>query len=278
MKKITELRLEPLDRNPMLVQHFVSLEGEGGTIGRSALYIRTGECSLRCNFCDTAYSVEGKEEHNIVDMLSDEYVDLLRTTYSDSQRENITNMSITGGEPLLNINHMQGIIDRTLEAFPHITQIIFETNGTMLSVQDNAFKLIGQIGCFYPRIKFMLSISPKLSGKISYSSVLSDDEILDIYKNVLNNYRRVLDAHFKLQLKFVHSETLSPWNEKLIEYAMRMPFPLHKNQILIMPFTPNDPLGKDKAEWEASKNGAANYAMKNYFRYSPRVHVDRKLD
>lgn len=278
MKKITELRLTPLERTPTLVQHFVSLEGEGGTIGRSALYIRTGECSLRCNFCDTAYSVEGKDEFTIVDMTTENYANLLKETYSVEQRNNITNLSITGGEPLLNINFIKSIINRTLEAFPYITQIIFETNGTMLSIQENAFKLIGQVGCFYPRIHFMLSISPKLSGKISYSSVTTDDEILDIYKNVLNNYRCVLDAHFDLQLKFVHSDVLEPWNKKLIDYALSIPFPIHKNQILIMPFTPNDPLGKDKVEWESSKDKAANYAMNNYFRYSPRVHVDRKLD
>lgn len=278
MKKITEFKLAPLDRKPQLVQHFVSLEGEGGTIGRSALYIRTGECSLRCNFCDTAYSVEGSEEHNIVDMTSEKYVEILRTTYSRSQRQNISNLSITGGEPLLNINYMKELILRTKEAFPMIDQIIFETNGTMLSVRENCFKLVEQIGCLHPGIKFMLSISPKLSGKISYSSLLEDDEILNVYKNVLNNYKCVLDAHFDIQLKFVHSDILSKWNETLIDYALDMPTPLHKNQILIMPFTPVDPLGRDVKSWTDSKNAAAKYAMANYFRYSPRVHVDRQLD
>lgn len=278
MKKITEFKLTPLDRKPQLVQHFVSLEGEGGTIGRSALYIRTGECSLRCNFCDTAYSVEGKEEFNIVDMTSQTYVDLLRSTYSRAQRQNITNLSITGGEPLLNINYMNKIITRTKEAFPNIDQIIFETNGTMLSVDDNCFKLIKQIGDFHGSIKFMLSISPKLSGKISYSSLLNDDEVLSVYKQILVNYRSILNAHFDIQLKFVHSDILSKWNENLIDFALSMRAPLSKNQILIMPFTPPDPLEKDKDIWKASKDSAARYAMNNFFRYSPRVHVDRQLD
>jgi len=278
MNKITNLQLTPLDRKPQLVQHFVSLEGEGGTIGRSALYIRTGECSLRCNFCDTAYSVEGKGEHDIVDMTSDKYVDLLRKTYSRLQRKNITNLSITGGEPLLNINHIKDLILKTKEAFPNIDQIIFETNGTMLSERDNCFLLVEQIGCLHPKINFMLSISPKLSGVISYSKIKTDEEILDIYKNVLNNYKCVLDAHFDIQLKFVHSDELAKWNETLIDYALEMATPLHKNQILIMPFTPSDPLGRDAKAWEDSKDSAAQYAMANFFRYSPRVHVDRKLD
>ena len=167
---------------------------------------------------------------------------------------------------------------KTKEAFPFITQVIFETNGTMLSDQENAFKLIEQLGCLHPSIHFMLSISPKLSGKVSYSSIKTDDEILDIYKNVLNNYKCILDAHFDIQLKFVHSDVLSKWNETLIDYALSMPDPLHKNQILIMPFTPVDPLGRDAESWRKSKDSAAQYAMDNFFRYSPRVHVDRRLD
>ena len=228
--------------------------------------------------CDTAYSVEGKGEHDIVDMTSDKYVDYLRSRYSRSDRQNISNLSITGGEPLLNINHLRELINKTREAFPKITQVIFETNGTMLSVQENAFKLIEQVGCLFPEIKFMLSISPKLSGKVSYSNIMEDSEILDIYKNVLNNYKCILDAHFDLQLKFVHSTELSKWNETLIDYALSMPDPLHKNQILIMPFTPPYPLDQHKDIWKKSKDAAARYAMKNYFRYSPRVHVDRELD
>jgi len=102
-----------------------------------------------------------------------------------------------------------------------------------------------------------LSISPKLSGKISYSNIKNDEEILDIYKNVLNNYKGILDV-------------LSKWNETLIDYALSMIDPLHKNQILIMPFTPVDPLGRDKDSWNSSKDDAARYAMDNYFRYSPR--------
>ncbi len=277
MKKITELRITPLERKPQLVQHFVSLEGEGGTIGRSALYIRTGECSLRCNFCDTAYSVEGDGEYDIVDMTTQKYVDILRNTYSRAQRQNITNLSITGGEPLLNINYIKELILKTTEAFPKITQIIFETNGTMLSQQENCFKLIEQVGTLHPTISFMLSISPKLSGKISYSSIMTDKEVLDIYKKVMVNYQNILDAHFDIQLKFVHSEELSKWNETLIDYVLDMNT-IVKNQILIMPFTPQDPLGKDRDSWEKSKDSAAQYAMQNFFRYSPRVHVDRKLD
>ncbi len=227
--------------------------------------------------CDTAFSVEGKEEFNIVDMTKESYTDLLINEYSTNQRKEINNLSITGGEPLLNLNYLGDMIRRTLDAFPNITRIIFETNGTMLSKVDNCYKLIGQIGCMYPKIKFMLSISPKLSGVTSYSSLLQDDEIVDIYKNIINNYKDILDAHCNIQLKFVHSKELVKFNEPIIDYAINAAG-IHKNRILIMPFTPPEPMGRDKEKWELSKDDAANYAMKNFFRYSPRIHIDRRLD
>jgi len=278
MKKIEVVQLAPLETPPMLVQHFISLEGEGGTIGRSALFIRTGICSLRCNFCDSKFSVEGKTKYDIVDMTSPEYSQLLLDTYTSSQRDNITNLSLTGGEPLLHINNLGTIIENTLKAFPYISQVLIETNGTMLSSKENVYKLLDQVGIYYPFIKFTLSISPKLSGSVSYSNVLTDLNILNLYKAVFTNYRRLLDAHFDLQLKFVHSPVLEPSNLTLINYVLSMDNPLHKNQILIMPFTPEDPLEKDKEFWSNSKDEAAQYAMKNYFRYSPRTHVDRRLD
>jgi len=93
MKKITELRLEPLDRKPQLVQHFVSLEGEGGTIGRSALYIRTGECSLRCNFCFG--SPKGKREPKI--------------TTLNQKRKKLTKIEV--GDKLLTYNDDQELVE-----------------------------------------------------------------------------------------------------------------------------------------------------------------------
>ena len=56
---------------------------------------------------------------------------------------------------------------------------------------------------------------------------------------------------------------------------------IHKipnDKILIMPYTPNDPLGEDLDFWNDSKDSAANYALHNHFRYSPRIHIDRRLD
>ena len=90
-----------LDRAPQLVEHFVSLEGEGITVGRAALFIRTNECNLSCNFCDTAFSITGKHPAIIEDMTSKDYVNFLKSKYSTFDRTHVMNLSITGGEPLM---------------------------------------------------------------------------------------------------------------------------------------------------------------------------------
>jgi len=265
-----------LDKStPKLIQDFVSLEGEGGTIGRSALYIRLGKCNAACAFCDTSFSIEGKEKYNIVDTTTTEFIDYLENKYTAKEKKYIKNLSITGGEPLLHINNMDKTIQNILRVFPNIENIIFETNGTILSNEENCYKLLKKIGTFPNHFHFLLSISPKLSSAISYSKSLTDEDVMEIYKKVINNYNHILDRHCGIQVKFIYEEDLVKYNELLMNYILDK---IDRNSILIMPFTPDDPLGKRKDVWLKSKNDAANYALQNHFRYSPRIHIDRQLD
>src|SRR5574344_1554080 len=60
-----------VDKNPpapYIIQHFKSLEGEGGdnAVGLTTLFLRLNKCNLSCNFCDTAFSIKGDEKYNIV--------------------------------------------------------------------------------------------------------------------------------------------------------------------------------------------------------------------
>ena len=121
-----------LDRKPQLIEHFISLEGEGITVGRAALFIRTNQCNLSCNFCDTAFSITGKHPTLVDDMTSVAYTNYLKGKYNLFDRDNVTNLSITGGEPLLNLNYFGAMIDATVEAFPKINKVVIETNGFLL--------------------------------------------------------------------------------------------------------------------------------------------------
>jgi hypothetical protein len=164
--------------------------------------------------------------------------------------------------------------------FPKVEHVIFETNGTYLSSTSNCLKLLREIGEFIniDQINFTLSISPKLSSKMSWSKT-DDSEVLSWYNDILHNYKYYLNRYLDIQMKFIQFPVDSEYfnlNQNLINLCKEYNIPNYK--ILIMPFTPPDPLGKDSAGWTESKDTAARYALKHNFRYSPRIHIDRKLD
>ncbi len=74
-----------------VIEKFVSINGEGLRQGELALFIRFAGCNLRCSYCDTLYSFENPKykEESIDDLVK----------YAKGQ--NIKNITLTGGEPLL---------------------------------------------------------------------------------------------------------------------------------------------------------------------------------
>lgn len=75
-----------------VVEKFVSINGEGQRAGELALFIRFQGCNLSCTYCDTAWVNEADcpyEEES-----PQEIVDY-------ACREGVTDITLTGGEPLL---------------------------------------------------------------------------------------------------------------------------------------------------------------------------------
>lgn len=268
---------------PQLIEDFISLEGEGIGVGIASLFLRVNKCNNTCTFCDTAFSIPGhqsviiQDKDKLIDS-SKNLLEYLMNKYSAHDREFINNLTITGGEPLLNLDYFKEFIDTVIKVFPNINRIIIETNGSILNDKQNCFKLIESTGSLDPNIELILSLSPKLNSRISHSGRISDDEVLDMYILVMENYRSILDKHFDIQLKFVHNDILEIENSKLINYIINsLKYPIPRNKILIMPFTPKDPNNKHKDIWSKNKDDASIYALKNKFRYSPRIHLDRNL-
>lgn len=265
---------------PHIIQHFKSLEGEGGNnaVGITTLFLRLNKCNCTCTFCDTSFSIKGDPKYNICRADTNELVDLLLENYNEEDRKHIHSCSITGGEPLLHMESFPLIFDRLLEAFPNIDQIIIETNGNLLYHNENAIKFLKIASKYSKRLKLTLSISPKLSGKISYSNKVDDHDILNIYKEVFNNYNEYLSCLVEVQVKFVHSPELQIQNEKLMNIIINEKLVWPRTKILVMPFTPSLRHPDFEKVWKESKDAAANYALKNYLRYSPRIHIDRGME
>jgi 7-carboxy-7-deazaguanine synthase len=93
---------------------FTSIDGEGLTAGELATFIRFTGCNLRCEWCDTKYSFD-----NGIEMPIDEILTCVP--------ENVPNVTLTGGEPLL-----QGDIDMLIgRLLDEGHKVNIETNGAV---------------------------------------------------------------------------------------------------------------------------------------------------
>ncbi len=88
----------------MISEIFYSLQGEGIQIGIPTVFVRLFGCDLRCSWCDSMYAVEG------TDFSSLEINDVINTTLSYQ----CSNICITGGEPLLQLEQTVYLTEKTL--------------------------------------------------------------------------------------------------------------------------------------------------------------------
>lgn len=101
---------------------FSSIQGEGNFLGVPATFIRFVGCNLKCSFCDTKKTWEGKPEFN--ELSIDEIATIVHGMGN-------TLVVITGGEPCLQ-SQLQELIDALHQRNLYIA---IETNGTQSTPQ-----------------------------------------------------------------------------------------------------------------------------------------------
>ncbi len=102
-----------------IVEHFVSINGEGTRAGQLAFFLRLKGCNLSCRYCDTKWANQADCACTI--MTETEMGALVKES-------GIQNVTITGGEPL-NREHMDLLLEY-LSKIPGIS-IEIETNGSV---------------------------------------------------------------------------------------------------------------------------------------------------
>jgi 7-carboxy-7-deazaguanine synthase len=102
-----------------IVEKFLSIDGEGPSSGELATFIRFQGCNLRCSWCDTTYSWN---KENICEVLSANEI------YNYIKENKVTNVTLTGGEPLIqeNIDDLLKLLNEDDKLTIHI-----ETNGAV---------------------------------------------------------------------------------------------------------------------------------------------------
>jgi 7-carboxy-7-deazaguanine synthase len=113
-----------------VVERFISINGEGEKAGQLAVFIRFAGCNLDCSYCDTRWA--NKEDVEFTWMTQDAIYEYIQST-------EIRNVTLTGGEPLL----QEGMYELlSLLARDSTLNIEIETNG---SVNLEAFTKITPI-------------------------------------------------------------------------------------------------------------------------------------
>lgn len=102
-----------------VVEKFVSINGEGKRAGQPAVFVRFQGCNLCCSYCDTAWANRGDAAY---EEMTEQQI------YAYIKETGITNVTLTGGEPLL----VQGI-EILLNLLSQDTSLYveIETNGSI---------------------------------------------------------------------------------------------------------------------------------------------------
>lgn len=153
-----------------------TVQGEGPSAGRRAMFLRLGRCNLDCKWCDTPYTWDWQGKNGVVFKPADELRDVSVRELVDHFAAMLGDdlLVITGGEPMI----QQRRIVQFLDVLDH-DDVEIETNGT-----QRAHARLGE------RVRF--NVSPKLSG-----SGVARERAIDF--DVLRDF----DGRFGASFKFV---------------------------------------------------------------------------
>ena len=110
-----------------VAETFYSIQGEGKYIGHPAIFLRTQGCVLNCEWCDT-YNVWKQGKIYSYEELYDSWKSI---PYYMNQH-----LILTGGEPLLRQDEINGFIHYLSSVHRGFNQIEVETSGTILPGRD----------------------------------------------------------------------------------------------------------------------------------------------
>ncbi|MFP4498553.1 MAG: 7-carboxy-7-deazaguanine synthase QueE, partial [Vulcanimicrobiota bacterium] len=120
-----------------LQEIFSSIQGEGLYCGTRQLFVRFAGCNLECNYCDTpiarnrcqSFKIEKTPGSGMAEEIANPVnVDLLLEIFNQFGQYHHHSISLTGGEPLLQVNFLRLLL---LEPHRHGKKIYMDTNGTL---------------------------------------------------------------------------------------------------------------------------------------------------
>ena len=206
---------------------FESIQGEGNNAGKSAVFLRTAECNLKCVWCDTKYTWDWKnyDYSKEVNEMS------IKEVRQSLEQFRIRHLVITGGEPLMQQDDLAELLTFLKPEF----YVEVETNGTILP--NNALStLVDQ-----------WNVSPKTKNSGNPLEMCEDNECYTFFSKKKNCY-------FKYVVE--SEEDLIEINQLISKYN------LEKERVLLMTqaMTKEEILAKEKNVFTLSKKNSLGFS------------------
>lgn len=185
---------------------FFTLQGEGQSIGKPAVFLRLKFCNLRCGFCDTPFAVfpdreDFKKEGE--QWTLQETADRIKAIWDVKNDKIQKRLVITGGEPMLQYK----AIDNLLDLLPD-WKFEIETNGTI------------EYTTYMANREVQFNISPKLNNS-------GNSLTLRYNKKVLRAFNIIPSSTFKFVV--MENKDLEEIQKIINECG------LDNNKIILMP-------------------------------------------
>lgn len=219
---------------------FYTIQGEGPSAGKPAIFVRTAYCNLKCSFCDSPYT--WKSEY--VNSLEKPFLNTWEEIYSSicALNTECKRVVITGGEPLMFEKELASLFYKLME---NKYTIEIETNGTVMPSLGVYFQ--------FPEL-FQFNVSPKLSN----NSVDSKEK--RVKPAVIAEFLKLKNAYFKFVIA-----NKEDWEE--VKSVFIKPFMIPKNKVYLMP------KGAMSYELDENRHSVMELAKLNCVNYSDRLHI-----
>ena len=158
-----------------ICETFLSLQGEGLTMGAPTFFIRTAGCNLDCAWCDTKYAFDGGKEIGIAELVSS-------VPWASC-------VCVTGGEPMLQPD--------IYELLGHLISlgktVVLETNGSvdLSGIPDNPNLMISMdIKCPSSGMedRMIFSNIARLGKKDQLKFIIADTADIDYAERIIRDH------------------------------------------------------------------------------------------
>ncbi|MGD9678772.1 MAG: putative 7-carboxy-7-deazaguanine synthase QueE [Vulcanibacillus sp.] len=174
------------DMKYKIAEKFVSINGEGKSSGQLSTFIRFAGCNLNCSYCDTKWVNQPDVEYEL--MTAEEIYKYIKET-------GIINVTITGGEPLIQNNIFELIKSLSED---NSLNIEIETNGSVsiepyMILNNDSFKFTMDYKLPFSTMENRMLVDNfwHLRGKDTVKFVVSNLTDLLKAEEIISKYRLV---------------------------------------------------------------------------------------